>query len=381
MYRQEAPLFRSPWFWIAVALIAAGIALTAVLGVLYWLIGATAAAILTLLAVFLVAAYAVERTEPPHVPRLRAVPRSDRIPVIYDCDVTIGRLFRDVGDGLALLYLLGETRAHLLCVTTTYGNGPVEMTTRTTRRLLDHLGYDDVATLRGAAGPDEEPGTNAAARHLRDITSARPGEIAVIATGSMTNLKHAAALDAGFFRRLRSLTLLGGVTGPLVWNGHRMADRNFSLDPEAAYLAIHADCPVTIATGQAGLTAVFRTPQFAALQALGDPISQLIVRKTRFWFATMRLWFRDGGFAMWDSFAALTLTHPELFECERVHVTSTHGDLRAGRLFVDPDVRGPVRLVRSVRDFDAFILAHFAAWRHLGRRAVRKEATRRQKSK
>ena len=200
-----------------------------------------------------------------------------------------------------------------------------------------------------------------------DIVNARPGGVVLIATGSMTNLKHAVALDAGFFQKLRGLYLLGGMTEPLVWNEHRLTELNFSLDPEAAYLAIHADCPVTITAGRASLTAIFRGPQFAALQALGDPVSQLIVHKTRFWFALMRLWFRDGGFAVWDPIAALALIHPELLETERVYVTSTVGDLRTGRLAVDPSKYGPVCLVHGVRDFDSFIMAHFAAWQHLGR--------------
>ncbi|MFQ6099890.1 MAG: nucleoside hydrolase [Anaerolineae bacterium] len=359
-------MLRSPWFWIAITLIAVGVALTAALGVLYWLIATFAATILMLLIVFLVAAYAVGRAEPLQVGRLRKVPYSERIPVILDCDLTMGCPLRDVNDGLALLYLLGEPRVNLLCVTTTYCNGPVEMTTRTTRRLLDSLGYNDVATLPGAAGPDEEPETNRAARHLKDIVNTRPGEIVLIATGSMTNLKHAVALDPDFFKKLRDLYLLGGVTEPLVWNGHRLTELNFSLDPEAAYLAVHADCPLTITAGHASLSAIFRGPQFAALQAMDDPVSQLIVRKTRLWFALMRLWFRDGGFAMWDPIAALALTHPELLETEQVHVTSTLDDLRTGRLAVDPSQYGPVRLVHGVRDFDAFMQAHFAAWQHLG---------------
>jgi purine nucleosidase len=366
-------MLRSLWFWIAIALIAAGMALTAALGVWYWLAAAMAALILVLLTAFLVAAYAVGRTEPPPVPRLREVDRSHQIPVIYDCDATMGRPFRDVADGLALLYLLGEPRVHLRCVTTTYGSGSVQVTTRTARHLLDHLGRDDIATLGGAASPDEEPEMNQAARLLAATVGDQPGQIVLIATGSMTNLKHAVALDSDFFGRLRGLYLLGGVTEPLAWNGRRLAERNFSLDPEAAYLAIHADCPVTIATGQAGLSAVFRGPQIAALQALGDPVSRLIVRKTRLWFATTRLWFRDGGFGMWDSVAALALTQPELFEWEQVDVTSTLDDLRTGRLFVAPNRQGAVRLVRGVRDFDGFIAAHFAAWRHLwGRVAARR---------
>jgi hypothetical protein len=61
-----------------------------------------------------------------------------------------------------------------------------------------------------------------------------------------------------------------------------------------------------------------------------------------------------------------------LFESEPVFVTSTRNELRTGQLFVDPSQHGPVQLVRGVRDFDGFIMAHFAAWRRLGRQ--RKEA-------
>jgi len=371
-------MLRSLWFWIAIALITAGIALTAALSALYWLIAVFAVAILMLVVVFLVAAYGIGRADPPQVGRLPKVPRSERIPVIYDCDLTMGCPFRDVGDGLALLYLLGDPRLDLRFVTTTYGNGPVRLTTRTTRRLLDSLGYDDVAVLPGVTGPDDDPETNRAAGYLKDIVGASPGEIVLVATGSMTNLKHAAALDPHFFKKLRGLYLMGGLTESLIWNGHRLGELNFSLDPEAAYQAIHADCPVTIATGQAGLTAIFRRPQFAALQALDDPVSRLIIRQVRSWFALMRLWFRDGGFAMWDSVAVLPLTRPELFEIEQVYVTSVRDDLRAGRLVVDPSRHGPARLVRGVRDFDGFIMAHLAACHRLGQRA---SGSRRSKNK
>lgn len=363
-------MLRNPWFWVVVVLIAAGVALAATLGVLGWLLAVIATALVALVVAFLIAAYAVGRARPPQLPRLERVPPAQRIPVIYDCDVTLGHPFRDVDDGLALLYLLGEPRVELLCVTTTYGNGPVQMTSRTARRLLDDLGHDDVAVFPGAAGPADDPETNRAARNLKDIVGARPGEIVLIATGSMTNLKHAAALDPGFFKKLCGLYLMGGVTEPLLWNGRRLAELNLALDPQAARQAIHADCPVTIASGQAGLTAVFRGPQFAALQALGDPVSRWIARKIRFWFALMRLRFRDGGFAMWSSVAALALTRPELLECQRVYVNSTRDDLRTGRLVVVPDERGPARLVCGVRDYDGFILAHFAAWRRLARRVA-----------
>ncbi len=371
-------MFRSLWFWTAIVLIIVGIALTAILEVFYWLIATLAAAVLMVIAAFLIAAYRHREPEPLEVPELPAVPESERIPVIFDCDVTMGWPFNDVGDGLALLYLLGEPRVDLRFVTTTYGNGPIWMTTRTARRLLGRLGLDDVDVVRGVNCSDCDPQENRAAQRLKEAVNARPGEIVLLATGVMTNLKHAAMLDPDFFKKLRGLYLMGGVTEPLFWQGHHLKERNFSSDPEAAYRAIQAACPVVLAPGESGLTAVFRSPQFAALQALAEEsvdnsVAKLIVRKVRFWFALMRLWFQDDGFAMWDSVAALAIIHPELFDMEAVFLPTTVTDLRRGRVVVDTEsLGGSTRLVRGVQDYEGFIKAHFAAWRNLGQRIANK---------
>jgi purine nucleosidase len=183
----------------------------------------------------------------------------------------------------------------------------------------------------------------------------------------MTNLKHAVALDQDFFTRLRSLHVMGGITGKLTWNKRQLRERNFSVDPEAAYVALRTDCPTTLTPGEAGLTAIFRSAQFAALQAMGDPVSRLIVQKTRFWFALMRLWFRDDGFALWESVAALSMTHPEFFDLERASLPITVEDLHTGQLTVVAERGGPVRLVRGVRDYEGFVRTLFAAWQRLGR--------------
>ena len=78
---------------------------------------------------------------------------------------------------------------------------------------------------------------------------------------------------------------------------------------------------------------------------------------------------------MWDSVAALALTHPELLQITPVHIVSTPDDLRTGQLKTRPEAHGPVRLVSGVQDFDGFVLAHFAAWTHLGRRVSTRRTT------
>ena len=360
-------MLHSLWFWLTLLLIAVGIVLTAALGIFGWFALALAIAILILDGLLLYNAYVVEPAEAPTLPELEPVPDEDRLPLIYDCDLTMGRPFRDVGDGLALLYLLGDPKIDVQAVTTTYGNGPVGMTTRTTRRLLDDLNLSDLSVVRGAGDPEGDPRENKAAQRLVEAGNSRPNEMVVMASGALTNLKHAHALDSGFFKKLRSLYLVGGLTGKVSWGDRVLLERNFSLDPEAAYEAILTDCPTTILLGEAGLTAIFRSPQFAALQALDDPVSKVIVKRTRLWFGLMRFWFGDDGFAMWESIAALAITHPESMSTERVHLPTTIEDLRTGRLVTDPSPSGPVRLIHGVEDYESFIKAQFAAWQHLAR--------------
>ena len=359
-------MLRSPWFWLALLLIAAGIAVTAALGVFVWFAWVMAVALLILDGILLYSAYAIRSAEPPTLRKLKAVADEDRIPVIYDCDLTMGCAFRDVGDGLALLYLLGEPGIDLQLVTTTYGNGPVGMTTRSARRLLNQVGREDLTVVRGADDRDDDPGQNEAAQRLVGTVNARPRELVVFCTGALTNLKHAQALDPDFFRKLRSLYLVGGVTDTLFWKDRRLEERNFSLDPEAAYQAILTDCPTTITLGQAGLTAVLRGPQLGALKALDDPVSDLIVRPPPPWLPLPTLRLPANGLPMWEPVAAVAMTHPEYLDRQRVHLPTTVEDLRTGRLVTDPHPSGPVRLIQGVEDYESFIKTLFAGWHHLG---------------
>lgn len=359
-------MLRSPWFWLSVILIAAGVALTELLGVLRWLSLTIAVGVAIVDGVLLYHAYVIPPAKPPTLPQLRRSPGEEPVPVIHDCDVTMGRPFRNVDDGLALLHLLGEPRIDVQAVTTTYGDGSVSLTTRTTCKLLREIGCDGLPVIRGASGPDTNPEDNEAARFLVKHVSAQPQRMVLLASGAMTNLKHAEMLDPDFFRKLRSLHLVGGATGPIVWQERQLLERNFSVDPEAAYRAIQAECPTSITLGEAGLTAVFRSSQFAALQSLDDPVSNLIVKQTRLWFGLMRLWFRDDGFAMWAPIAATALTQPACLRMERAHLPVTVDDLRNGHLVVDPDRAGPVRLIHGVEKYDSFIEAQLGAWHHLG---------------
>ena len=64
----------------------------------------------------------------------------DKLRLIMDCDCTMGVPGCDVGDSLALLYVLDCPEAELLGVTCSFGNNTQDTVYRNTKRLLKEWG-------------------------------------------------------------------------------------------------------------------------------------------------------------------------------------------------------------------------------------------------
>lgn len=148
---------------------------------------------------------------------------------------------------------------------TAFGNSSIDVVHDNTARMLREWDLD-IPVHRGAGAPDEEP--SEAARFLAEAAAASPGELAVVATGSMSNLGQAARLDPAFFSNLCEVSLMGGITESLVINGRIMNELNLSCDPAATAAVLGAQCPVTAATAQACLPAFFSRADF--VDAFGE---------------------------------------------------------------------------------------------------------------
>ena len=146
--------------------------------------------------------------------------RSNRVPVILDCDNTFGVPGCDVDDGLALLYLLGSPEVDLLGVTCTYGNNSHDTVYENTCRLLSEWGRDDIPVLRGAHSAADR--RSEASVFLAEAARKHRDALCVIAIGSMTNLLGAAESDHQFFNNVHTFSLMGGLTQSLYVGGHIM---------------------------------------------------------------------------------------------------------------------------------------------------------------
>jgi inosine-uridine nucleoside N-ribohydrolase len=277
--------------------------------------------------------------------------------ILFDCDNTMGLPHREIDDGLALLYLLGRPDLELLGVTTTFGNGAVDEVQMQTEELLRRVGRSDVPVVPGA-GERHAPPT-AAARFLMETVERYPGQVALLATGPLGNLRGAAELDPDFFGRTQRIACMGGILEPLRIGEHEMPELNLSADPEAAFRVLRASCPVTLMNAHVCLQASFQEEDLERVQHWSEGI-RLIVRQ---WLEAMRCFSGIGAFYLWDLLPAVYVSHPELFDRHPVWIRSSTEDLEAGRIVLgETGDEAEVNMPSQIQDVERFKELLFAAW-------------------
>ena len=259
-----------------------------------------------------------------------------KIPLIFDCDNTMGVPGCDVDDGLTLLYLLGLPEVELLGVTCAYGNNTQQTVYQNTVRLLKDWGRDDIPVFRGADSAADR--SSAAADFLARMSRRYEGELYVIATGAMTNLLGAEEKDGGFFARVKAFSLMGGITEPLLVGSEPMDELNLSCDPAASLAVLRQGKKVQIATAQNSLRSYY--PKEGCLRTLrerGGALGAYLERHIAYWFEVYEQNWNLSGFVNWDVMAAVQLLHPEFVVPLEAKITPTEESLRCGMLCGEGD--------------------------------------------
>lgn len=246
--------------------------------------------------------------------------------MVLDCDAGFGKPGRDVGDALALAYLLGSRAVDLLGITTTFGVVPVDVAHREIRGLVGILGREEVPVFHGAPWPGHRP--TEAAHFLARMVRERPGTLTVVATGPLSNLRAASDVHPGFFAETGRIVCSGGVLGLVRLGWGRIADRNLSLDPASAQAVLRSRRPVTILSAElCAKTALRRTDLRAAA-----PWPRWARRWLRGWMLRESLRYGGSGLPLWDLLPAVYATRAELFEDRSISVLDSVEELSRGVL-------------------------------------------------
>lgn len=266
--------------------------------------------------------------------------------IIFDCDNTFGIKDCDVDDGLALMYLLGSGDAELLGVTSTYGNSSLEVVQAVNLRMLEELGRRDIPVKKG--GEKRGCYRSEAAGFLAEMADRYPGELSVLATGSLTNLKGAYERDSGFFEKVKEIVLMGGITSPLVFEKKVMNELNFSCDPAAAGTVLAKGRNVSVITGNNCLNVLFTKQEYRErFSGTENRAAAYIMEKTDDWFRYNDEDYGIQGFYNWDVTAAAYLMHPELFADNMKCLRVSGQDLETGYLRMDGDGAADQTAIRT----------------------------------
>lgn len=283
--------------------------------------------------------------------------------VIFDCDSTVGLPGKPMDDVLALLYLMGHPQdAEILGITCTFANGTAREVYQSTRQLLQEIGRTHIPLLPGA-DRGEDPRSDAA-RFIAETVNARPGEITLVAIGSMTNLYGAWLLDNTVFNKVKEIVIMGGYTAPVFYHTRHLEELNFSVNPEAAACVLNHGRNISILTGNNTLEPSYLPKaEFIEKMCSGSPSGRYIAEKCGYRFDDKAVRDGDAASYCWDVVATVYLLHPELFEEFHAHCFVTKNSMCSGWLGVTEKAQDTCLLnLPSVKDLAGYREEMYAGW-------------------
>jgi len=276
--------------------------------------------------------------------------------VIFDTDP-------GVDDAMALLFLHASPQVELIGITTTFGNGTIDTTTRNALYLCDRFGIA-APVARGAAAPlvgeaGEPPsfvhGDNGlgdiglptgiartadsrpAHRLIIELIRANPGEVEIVAVGRMTNLALALREDPGIASLVRQVVIMGGAFGTsgVLGNVTPAAEANIWGDPLAADEVTAAAWPLTMVGLDVTQRTRMPTPFLRALANEAGDAGRFIWEISRFYEA---FHIKGGVDSIYvhDSSAVAYLLDPQLFTTRRGAIRVVTEGLAFGQTIQKP---------------------------------------------
>ncbi len=255
--------------------------------------------------------------------------------VILDCDNTLSVLRSDVDDGLTFMYMYTHPEIELLGLTTTFANNKLHVVYENTLQMMEDLGIEDINVLKGARTSDQMK--SEAADFLVEQVNKFPNEVVVIAIGSLHNLYCAYLKDNDFFKKIKRLIIMGGVTEPLFINGVHCNELNFSVAYKSSYNVFKYGKNISVLSAQTTLQAWFGEEEVNKIITKDNKLAYYLKPILNDWVKYIGRIYKAKGFHNWDLVTAIYLTNPELFETSDYRVSLFEENFKTGLIPEDKD--------------------------------------------
>lgn len=280
--------------------------------------------------------------------------------IIIDCDNTFSVDGCDIDDGLAIIYTLSEKNTEVLGISTTFGNNKLDTVYENTKSFMNNIGHSSISVYKGEEETDVK---NEAAEFLSEMADKYPGELSVLATGSLTNLYSAWKMDNTFYEKIKEISLMGGITEHLLIKGKVLNELNFSCDLNAALNVLQHGKSIEIATGNTCLDGFFQRKRFEKLKG-GNKFEKWLYKESKYWFDREKDVFKNDGIYLWDIFSAAALLKPDLFIKETLYISPDIESMKSGMLIGNGKRRKVT--VPKIRNTDEYIEHVYKSFKDFG---------------
>lgn len=254
--------------------------------------------------------------------------------VILDFDNTMGVRKSDVDDGLTFAYLYAHEDIDLLAVTCTFANNAQHVVYANTIQMWEDLNITNVPIYKGGRFPESYDSD--AVDYLVKKVNDQPGEITILAIGSLCNIAGAYVKDCDFFKKIEKLIIMGGILEPLYLNGAQLNELNFSVDYKSAAKVIY-NCPnLSILTSQCTQDAAYKIEDLELMLNMDTRFMKWAKSILEKWIISINAAYGNRKvFINWDLCTAVYLTNPELFTTENMRVCKIEENMKTGLLEID----------------------------------------------
>jgi inosine-uridine nucleoside N-ribohydrolase len=256
--------------------------------------------------------------------------------VWIDTDVSIGSPIREVDDAYALILAFHSPEIRIAGLSTSYGNAPLESTTRIARDLARRFGaranLKPEQVVAGAKSPADLGRQTGASESLARILE--KNSVTYIALGPLTNLATFLQLHPKLAPRIERVIFLGGQTpGTTLALGSnpsfRIHDANVFKDPIAAERLLRSSVPLVLTPVLMSAELTLDENDLRALHDHPGTAGEFLASQSKVW-----LWFwthipKAKGAPIFDALSVLIAARPDLVTLRRgwARIDETH-DLR-----------------------------------------------------
>lgn len=242
-------------------------------------------------------------------------------------------------DALAIMLAVKSQQLDIQAITTVAGNATIDKTTRNAQAVLNLIGGKlpifsgfpqptkrklITATVHGKSGLDGFDTTQTAftvtqnaPQKIIEIVRSFPNEVTILTLGPLSNLARAFQIDPELPLLISQIVMMGGAIA-VPGNKNRVAEFNFSVDPEAADIVFRARVPKILVPLDVCNDVVLQIADFQKMK--NQVIRETVVPMMKKFMTGLMKDEGTSGILVYDALAAYFLLNPGAYTLTPMHI-------------------------------------------------------------